>query len=136
MLGNRRQAGEVWRGVAVCLALLFSFSSLSILTAGWQTQAGGTMACCRSKARCCCHKNGLKPNGGPAISAQGCASTCGRITLAGVSAMVYVPARAGARMELAAVLFDGRLDTDGGPSWLVTHSLRQRPPPSFLTHSA
>src|SRR5580698_8803825 len=108
--------------VAVCLSLLFSFSSLSVLVA----QQSNVTSCC--KAKCCCHKH--HNDGLPEFSAGSCGTDCGHVTLGGVAATGDFGST---QTSAPAFSFAGTVSTgeDFVPSRFFSHHLQQRPPPSL-----
>jgi len=73
--------------ISACLAVLFSFASLTPLAAGAYTP----VTRCATKAKCCCRK--AHHTDGPAVSSRLCQSDCGRITLGGSGITVYAQPR-------------------------------------------
>ena len=111
--------------LAVSLAVLFSFGSLTPLAAG----AFSPATRCGNKNQCCCRK--AHRTDGPAVSSRACQSECGRVTLGGNGITVYAAPRTGASAPVMALADRARsteffvhVPASGG-------SHRQRPPPSL-----
>lgn len=129
MPGRRRTAVVFDRALAVCLLAFLALSPIVPLAAralAAATEPG--MACCRTKAKCCCRKSANQD--GAAISSTSCPGNCGQIapgvfvTAAGLlppAAQFSAPARDAFRVLLVA----SRIQPFRG-----SDPLRQRPPPS------
>src|SRR5216684_3450690 len=115
--------------VGVCLALLFTFSSLAPLAAQSLTSSAAGMSCCRSKGKsCCCRKD---HNQEPAISGRACPNDCGHVTPAGVTVAQYVLLRARTSVPAAEVSSQLQVLISSAQTLLLSPNLRQRPPPSL-----
>src|SRR4051794_27196486 len=109
--------------LAACLAVLFSFASLTPLAAGAYMPATH----CATKAKCCCHK--AHHTDGPAVSSRLCQSECGRITLGGSGITIYAQPRT--RTSSPVIASAGLAPTTKVFAHLLrpAGSRRQRPPP-------
>jgi len=113
-----------WRlAVAVCLSLLFSFSSLAALTI--QSFTANEMSCCRKKVVCCCHKH----EAGPEFSAKSCARNCGTVTLGSTVLSSDFALRAGTSTPVFHSAAVKAADAGSAPSVQYSRNLQQRPPP-------
>ena len=106
----------------------FAFAGIVPLAAQAFDAQDGMGSCCRSKDKCCPHRNGGGTTRGPAVSAAGCGcATCGALGFSGAAVALGVE-RARVSGRLPAQL---RFLTE--PALASTHdpsiSLRQRPPP-------
>jgi hypothetical protein len=118
-----RKDGGARNVLAVCLALLVSFSTLLTPLA---VRLAGRSGCCHTHHSCCCHRTGRS---GLAIGSNNCASDCGTFALGvrsgdGVVAFLeFTPARG----------FCGRVSVSAlpAPPLVTSHELLQRPPPSL-----
>jgi hypothetical protein len=119
-----------WRYARGCSAVVLSLFLLipALLPLAPQRTPAATMACCRTKAKCCCRKSG----GSPAFSAKTCRTDCGRVAFFVTSAMAGIPMPVHTAHPVTGL--SGRL-TDRSHTRiasLTAHSLHQRPPPHLL----
>ncbi|MCX6622897.1 MAG: hypothetical protein NTY38_17895 [Acidobacteria bacterium] len=130
MLGTKTEWRYARGFSAAVLSLILLLPALLPLAAQPSSSSAMGMACCRTKAKCCCRKAG-GAHGGPAVSAKPCGFDCGRIAPAVGNAMAGAPVAVQTHQPvviLAGHLPDRPLTLR---SSLTTHNLRQRPPPSF-----
>jgi len=114
--------------VAVCLSVLFCFSSLAALAAESADTALG-IGCCHTKTKCCCRKH---HDEGPAFSGNPCGRHCdamlpGTITISG-----HFPRQSRLGNPAEATVGAARKNELAPASRLFPQSLWQRPPPSGI----
>jgi hypothetical protein len=127
MLGKNQ-----WRCfVAVCLALLFSFSPLTAAAAQSVNASVSGMACCRNKAKACCHKRQAHhSNSGSVISAVACASDCGQMAPA-ISIFAATFSQNSTWVPAITTAGVTRGNHKVPVSAFSSYNLQQRPPPSI-----
>jgi hypothetical protein len=126
MLEGKYCARWVRSFMAVSLAVLFSFGSLTPLAAGAFTPATR----CGNKTQCCCRR--AHRTDGPAVSSRACQSDCGRVTLGGTGIAVYAAPRTATAEPLVAVADRARPSQFSAYLLPPAGSHRQRPPPSLF----
>src|SRR5579871_5440616 len=113
--------------VALCLSLLFSFSTLAGFAAQSFSSAASAMECCPMKGKCCCRKH--HSDNGPELSAKTCIGNCTQVTLGGIVSSGFTPLQAGAWMPLFDFAGPVSFTEYFASARISSHQLQQRPPP-------
>ena len=134
MLGPKCNS-RLGRGlVAAWLALFLPFDTVAPIAAQSLNDSSGGMTCCKAKGKCCCRKHpGSSGKGVPVITAAGCLD-CEHMAVSVVSSMGHVPILFQVFTVATEVAGKARVATVIPRSQTSSHSLRQRPPPTFAIY--
>jgi hypothetical protein len=118
--------------MAVCLTVLFSFSSFMTLAASSLNEESAAMHCCHTKDKSCCRKSHHpNPTDGPTLSATACID-CSAGTLGSAGSMGYESIHLQFVMPAIGSMGRAVVSKIDSQSRTALHSLWQRPPPQNL----